>query len=231
MAVPLSMQHWNGDQIAAIDTETTGTDAEMHELIQIAIVPLDSEFKPRQGILPFNIYLRPDYPELADKEAMSINKIAFSELARRGFDREKAKDLLFRWYEQLNLPMKKYGQRRCTLIPLGQNYVFDYSFIIKWLGNEMYYSIFSPFYRDTMRTALILNDLYGYRAEKIPFPKVNLKYLASQLKVETYPSHDALQDCLATAAVYRRMVRLGLPIGMGKGLQLEETGSDVAGTG
>jgi DNA polymerase III epsilon subunit-like protein len=42
---------------------------------------------------------------------------------------------------------------------------------------------------------------------EIPFPKVNLQYLCSQLKVERDRSHEAMQDCVATAEVYRKMLR------------------------
>ena len=37
--------HLNGNLMAAVDLETTGTQPGYHEIIQIAVVPLDSEFQ------------------------------------------------------------------------------------------------------------------------------------------------------------------------------------------
>ena len=56
------MKHWNGHQLCAIDTETTGLEAGYHEIVEIAIIPLDSEIKPRTDVLPFNIFIKPDFP-------------------------------------------------------------------------------------------------------------------------------------------------------------------------
>ena len=130
-----SMQHWNGDQLCAIDTETTGLIAGYHEVIQLCILPLDSNIKPRKDVMPFYIELIPDYPERASEEALRVNKINLSELALRGHDREKAKDLLDEWVDKLGLPCTKY-QNRKRLIPLGQNYAFDRGHIAEWLGQS-----------------------------------------------------------------------------------------------
>ena len=79
-----------------------------------------------------------------------------------------------------------------------------------WLGPDEYNEFFDYHYRDTMVAALFLNDRAGMHVDKIPYPKVNLRYLASQEKIPYDRKHDALADCMVTAQVYKRMVSSGL---------------------
>ena len=111
-----SMQHWNGDQMCVMDTETTGLDPNWHEMIQIALLPLDSNLNVRKDVLPFYIELIPEHPERADPEAMSVNKQKFTDIAIRGHDREAAKDLLVEWIKKLGLPCTKYGTDRKSVV-------------------------------------------------------------------------------------------------------------------
>ena len=52
-----SMQHWNGNQLCVVDVETTGLDLFWHEIIQLCILPLDSDINPRTDVSPFYINL------------------------------------------------------------------------------------------------------------------------------------------------------------------------------
>jgi len=207
--MPKCMQHWNGNQVCVIDTETTGLEPGWHDIVQVCILPLDSNFEPRQDVIPFYLNLKPDSPERADPEALKINGLKLAELAIKGIDTEKAKDLLDAWIEKLDLPYTKYGNRK-RIIPLGQNYSFDLGFMKAWLGVDRYGELFDYHYRDTMPAALYLNDRAAMHAESVPFPKVNLRYLASTLKIPYERKHDALEDCRVTAIVYKRMVEQGL---------------------
>jgi len=200
-----SMQHLNGDLLCAIDIETTGTDPSKHEIIQICILPLDSNIEPIKDLLPFYIEMKPDYLERIEPEAASVNRITMAKIALRGFDHMKASDMLEDWVNKINLPYTKYGTRK-RLVPLGQNYTFDRSFIMNWLGLSLYEELFDVRYRDTMTAALFLNDRSSFVSEPVPFPKVNLAYLANQLNVPHEHAHDALQDCLVVAQVYRKML-------------------------
>jgi len=204
-----AMIHWNGDQMCVIDTETTGLVAGWHEIIQICILPLDSNIKPRKDVMPFYIEMIPEYPERASPEAMTINKLDFAKIAQRGHDREKAKDLLEEWMNRLGLPYTTYGNRK-RVIPLGQNYAFDQAQIKSWLGEETYSEYFAHRYRDTLQTANYLNDRAGMHAEKVPFNKTTLSWLCNKLNIENLKAHDALADCMATAEVYRKLLMQGL---------------------
>lgn len=201
------MQHWNGSQMCSIDTETTGLKSHWHEIVQIAILPLDSNLEPRQDVLPFYINMIPNHPERIDRTAVKVNKLV--NMSKTGHDSEKAKDLLRDWISKLGLPCTKYGTPK-RLIPLGQNYTFDRGFIMAWLGLDEYNEFFSHTYADTMITATYLNDRAAMHGEKVPFSKINLAYLASTLKIPHERGHDALQDTIVTAKVYKRMLQEGV---------------------
>lgn len=205
-----SMQHWNGCQCCAIDCETGGLDPCFHEILQICILPLDSNFFPRKDVLPFYINMVPDFPERVEPAALKVNKLNLARLINEGIEKESAKDLLETWILKLGLPMNRGGFNRCKILPLGQNYAFDKSFISQWLGASLYNDWFHYHFRDTMSTALYQNDRAAMHAQSVPFPKVNLAYLCSQLKVPLDRGHDSLADCLATAEVYRRQISQGL---------------------
>ena len=205
----ISMQHWNGNQLCAIDTETTGLDSHHHEIVQICILPLDSNIEPRKDILPFYIKLIPWYPERADEGAMKKHKITLVDLMTNGFDKDKSIDLLVEWLEKLDLPYTPSGFRK-QIVPLGQNYSFDLRFIQAWIGINMYNEYFNYHYKDTMITAGYLNDRAAMHGEKVPYSKVNLQWLCSTHKIKTVRAHDALQDCVATAKVYKEMIKVGL---------------------
>lgn len=205
-----SMIHWNGNQLCAIDVETTGLDPFIHEIIQICILPLDSNCNVRKDTYPFYIEIIPEFPERRDAAAMSVHNRSLTTIMQRGHDKEKAKDLLVEWVDKLNLPLTKGGNYRCKIMPLWHNGKFDYCFILGWLGVELYGELFHGLDRDTMHTSLFLNDKAAAHAEDVPFKKNKLSWLANVLDVEDDPTHDALQDCVATAEVYKRMISQGL---------------------
>lgn len=200
-----SMVHWNGCQMCVIDTETTGLDPYIHEAIQVAIVALDSNLDPRPDVMPFYLELKPEHPERVDKKALSINKLNFGKIVRRGIDRINAVELLESWMKKLELPVSPSGRPK-TVIPLGHNYAFDKGFMIQWLGREQYDEFFHWHDRCSMRAAIYLNDLAAMQGEKPPFSKVNLAWLCKALDVPHGRAHDALQDCLATAQVYKKLL-------------------------
>jgi len=204
-----SMQHWNNNQLCVIDTETTGVDYFWHEIIQICILPLNSNIEVRKDVLPFYIFLQPDYPERIDPEAMKKNKIKLSDLRDQGFDRLKAVDMLEDWVKTLGIGFNKYGYP-AKITPLGHNYSFDMGFLNRWLGKSLYDEIFHYHHKDTMIAANWLNDAAAFKGEKVPFPKVNLQYLCNIFNVQSERAHDALSDCMSTAGVYRKMLNMGL---------------------
>jgi DNA polymerase III epsilon subunit-like protein len=192
-----------------MDTETTGLDPFTHEIVQLAIIPLDSNIEVRKDVMPFHIKMKPDFPNRIDPEAFKVSGHKLEDLMATGFDKDTAMTLLEDWIQKLGLPVTASGRPK-KIIPLGQNYAgFDKFFMIKWLGHLQYNEWFDYHLPDTMSVACYLNDRAAMRAEKVPFSKINLTYLASTLKIPHDRAHDALQDALMASRVYQRMLKMG----------------------
>ena len=214
------MIHLNGNIIVSIDVETTGFIPGHHDLIQIAVLVLDHDLKPDKRVAPFYMDIVPKRMGTIDKTALHISRIDLAQLVQRGMDPFDAADHFEDWFESLKKQTKRHppllpeGKK---LIPMAQNWVFDRGFVIDWLGDVSFNSFFHPWYRDTLPVAQFMNDVYSKKPEcmsmdyKVPFPKANLGYLCSQYKIKNEKAHDALQDVIATASVYRSMV-LGVPV-------------------
>jgi DNA polymerase III epsilon subunit-like protein len=194
------MQHLNGNLLAVVDVETTGLRPGYHDLIQIAVLPLDSTIKPLKTAMPFYLEMLPKRPENMDPEVTKVHRINLAELMQRAICPWKASELFESWFEKLGLPIGK------RLSPIAHNWPFDRSFILDWLGEKAFSDFFDARFRDTMSAALFMNDRADLHSEKVPYPKVKLQYLCSQLGVSTDRAHDALQDCISTAEVYKRMI-------------------------
>jgi DNA polymerase III epsilon subunit-like protein len=197
------MKHLNGHVICAIDCETTGLEPFFHDIIQIAILPLDFDLKPDGDILPFECKLKPRRPENIDAEAIKHQRNNINDVIVHGLDPDFAADLFTEWFEAL--PCRE-GKR---IMPLAHNWPFDCTFIEDWLGHEHYQYIFDGRFRDTMSVANFLNDVADFQVENYPFPKQGLQYLVRCLGIDFDPTqgHDAVYDAAKTAEVYRTMVQ------------------------
>jgi hypothetical protein len=193
------MIHLNGNICCAVDVETTGFIPGFHCIWQIAIVPLDCNYSP-QGVVPFYMDIRVKRPENIDKKAIKVCNVDFYKRQQRAIDPWTCADMFDTWFEKLKLPIYKKIQ------PLASNWVFDRAFIIDWLGPKTYEQLFHPYYRDTQVVALHRNDVMAHQGREIEFPKIGLSSLASRLGITNLKPHDALQDALTSAEVYKRLV-------------------------
>ena len=206
-----SMQNLNGDIFCAVDVETTGDMVGHHEMVQICLLPLDSNMEPIKEVLPFYVDIRPERPDCADRDAMRVNKLDMYKLTTQGLDKYAAASMLREWmYNKLQMPYNKGGYRRCKIVPVGHNYAgFDYGFVKAWLDEcgESYNELFSFHMRDTMIQAAFVNDRLAMRGRVVKFPKLGLKDLARVLGVEydLTRHHDALYDCSLTAQVFKKL--------------------------
>jgi len=180
------------------------------------VLILGPDLKPAQNIMPFSMELQPRRLDNIDLEALRIqgktlDKVVREKLcedrkrvvriATNGCDADRAADLFSDWFDQLKLaPFKK-------IMPVACNWAYDRPFMIDWLGAEGFHHYFHPQYRDVMSMALYENDVADWRSEPFEYPKCNLQYLCTTLGIERTRAHTALDDVVATAEVYRRLIK------------------------
>lgn len=205
------MKHLNGNLMCAIDIETSGLmppftgAARPHDMLQIAIVPVAANLTVSREFPLFHLKLQPKRPENVDAKADEVNRGMLRDAMLNGMEPWTAVERFEEWFTRLRLaPGKK-------IVVLGCNYAnFDKYFIMDWLGGPLNYNeFFRSDVRDVQTVACYINDTADHFSEMIPFPKWRLSYLASCLGVD-HPhatAHDAVQDCVTSIEVYRRLLR------------------------
>lgn len=199
------MIHFNENILAAVDVETTGFDCRYHEVVQVAILPLEpNSLDPHPTLRPFYQNIRPLHPEMAQPDAMRVNGLDLEELKLCPHPSEVV-DALVDWFSSLRLPVGK------RLIPLTHNSPFDIPFMQQLLGFGVYGDCFSYRGRDSMDLATGIKDSYEWKGLPAPFNQCGLKALCNHFGINIDNHHDALADCIATAKVYRELIRMEHP--------------------
>ena len=198
------MTQLQGNLMAAVDLETTGVRAGYHDIIQIAVLPLNADLRPLESVQPFYTTIKPKYPERASKAATYKHHLSVDDLVLNAPDADKVADLFVEWVERLQLPVGRY------LVPLAHNWPFESSFLKSWLGVEMCSSIFHAHARDSMGLAIAINDLAAFSGEITPFHSVSLNSMCKKLNIINVNPHDALSDCIAEAELYRTLLQMRL---------------------
>lgn len=202
----VGLANLNGDLIVAVDTETTGLKSGFHDIIEVAIVPLDAELVQMKKagerlVYAFDVLIKPKRPHNIDPDAMKVNGIRLDDLELHGRDPFRAAEQFDAWFQSLGLsPGKK-------LVPLAKNWAFDAGFIKDWLGLECFNAIFHHRVRELSAVINFWNDRAEFQGEKPPFPRQALGMVAATLEVPQERGHRALDDALVTAECYRRLMR------------------------
>ncbi len=176
--------------LAFIDTETTGTDPNVHEIIELAVIIARQVERPGRGpkidiIEEAEWKIKPKRIEKAEPEALRVN--GYNEVDWMfAIDREKA--------------MKEFAKKTESCIFVSHNLTFDYAFVSKAfeetvVDNRMHYGKL-----DTISIAFA--RLY----DAPQADRFSLKSLCTLLKVDNAKAHTALADTRALVEVYRKMM-------------------------
>lgn len=196
-----------GNLMCAVDVETTGLDWQRHDIWQIAVVPLDTNFEPWGN--PFYSNMRPHRIANIDSNALSGEKK--EQVILESKDHDFVRDLFIEWHERL---AEQLGFTQINrLIPIGHNFTFDYQFLSLWLGG-LYSGLFHAHQRDTMLLAANINDYYNMRGQDVAFKRLRLEDLCEHAGILNPNPHDALCDAIATAALYKYLMWYKLPEAM-----------------
>jgi DNA polymerase III epsilon subunit-like protein len=198
-----SLENLNGNVICAIDTETTGLSPGHHDIIEVAVVPLDANLDPMKDVIPFDTLIKPKRPQNVDPKAMAVNKIKLEDLEINGLDPWRAGDLFWEWFQKLQLaPGKK-------IVPLGKNWAFDAGFIKDWLQPQMFNDVFHHRVRELSAVINFFNDRAEFQqpGSKAPFPQQALGDVAARLELNfERQAHRAIDDALMCARVYKKLM-------------------------
>jgi DNA polymerase-3 subunit epsilon len=170
-----------------VDIETTGTDPEKHEIIELAYILVKQSGGGFEVIEEREFKIKPEHIENADPVALRIN----------GYDEGQ-------WIFASSLAdvMKLFSEKSRGAVFVAQNVTFDYSFIERALTktgmpNEMFYAKLDTI---SMAYAKLYKDP---RAEKF-----SLYRLAEYFGITNAKSHTALADTRTTFEVFKRLMSL-----------------------
>jgi len=187
----------NDNVLAAVDTETTGRDSAYNEVCQLAIVLLDCHLNP---VDQFYTNIRPEYPQRMHPEAVATHGLTV-ELLETEPSRHEVIDSLWEWFQNLHLAPGK------RLIPLCHNSQFDIPFMQSMLGQEQFYEIFGYPTRDTQATIVARMDAAAFQGQSCIFKRAGLGHACEVMGIDLDDAHDALADALATARLYKALMK------------------------
>ena len=174
-------------KIVVLDTETTGLDLTIHEIIQIGFIVLEVDESNKYKILTEKeIKIRPEHLESASMEALKIN----------GFT-------VYEWKD--SLPFQEYAIYIKEMIEhadllLGQNLLFDLKFIKQSYSNLNLEVPKFPPYIDTKNMAEPLVK------QKI-LESTSMDKMAKHYKISfTGRAHTALADCERTLKIWEKLL-------------------------
>lgn len=192
------MKHLNGNILCVIDTETTGTNPEEHDIWDICVIPINDNLDIDKRYRPFQAMMKP-WSQFAPGALMNAH-ITKAEVFNTGHDPFKVADAFDEWVAKLNLPQGK------QIIPLAHNWPFDREFMCKWLGRKTFQYHFSGDYRCTYTLASFHNDRRFAMKEPYEYSRRSLGALAQRLGLDISGSHRASADCLLCLEVYKKLL-------------------------
>lgn len=177
------------------DTETTGLDPKMNDVIQLAyLIEIDGEIKEKG-----NLFCQPFSYDNISKEALEINKRTVDEI--KTFPNPQVT------YKQLQSVLSKYINRynkNDKFIPVGYNVRFDIDMLQEFFikNNDKYFGAFFDYhFIDPMPIINLLNHQN----------KINIKNAKLITACETFGislnAHDALSDIEATKKVLEKIIK------------------------
>ena len=177
--------------LAFIDTETTGTNPERHEIIELAViiarqVPREGRGPKLEIIEECEWKIKPEHLDIAEEEALRVN--GYNEV-----------DWMFA--TDLKSAMEQFAKKTQSCTFVSHNLTFDHAFVQRAFDKTGVDSLMHYAKLDTISIAFA--RLYDAPAAD----KFSLRALCELLKVENSKAHTALADTRALVDCYRKMMQ------------------------
>ncbi len=171
----------------AIDVETTGLDPDVHEPVELAIVPLDIPTRTIFTEKAFHTRIAATRPGLSDPQAIAVNGLDIS----IGRTVHEVSSLLDSWRARTGIDI---------ITPVGHNLPFDIPFAKKITPH------FTNACLDTMSLALFANSVAGLHCRRAVFGGLSLASVAATLGVTMKRHHSAMSDAVTAAEILFKMI-------------------------
>ncbi len=191
----------NNQVIICLDTETTGLDPKIHEVIEIYAVALDPASLTAVTGGVFHSLIRPSDFTSIDEKAMQVNGISLEELKTSPKQKYVWKKFAS-WVKEHNKGKSK--TEYTAPIVAGKNVAFDLGFI-KEAANK--YLQGTTLFRE--RPVLELeNFLYLWFENDSSWESYGLDSCRKAFGIESKGSHRAAKDVIDTVRIFRAFFRL-----------------------
>ena len=170
--------------LAFVDIETTGLNAQEHEILEIGCVLTDSELKILDE---FEMKIKPEHMERADPVALKVN-------------RYQAKD----WQEALPLEeaLKIFSKKVEGCIMVGQNVAFYSGFLE---ANLARFGLLNTMHYHKLDTISIA---WAKLHQQPDIDHFSLREMCQYFGIENREPHQALSDARATFELYKKLMSL-----------------------
>lgn len=205
------MKHINDNRLCTIAFRTTGPVPFLHDLVDLAVVPLAGLALDR-STLPFNMHIQPQRVHMIG-ESIPKKRLAEYLSARPPHEVE---GLFERWYGRLGIPVRK------RLIPIGYNLHQLYAFLVDLFSfspeGENFVDDFFDFSQARSLETIThsWNDLAWSNKEPYPFQKHQATYAAFRLGYLYDQHRPPLAEALMYREIWERVVntplRMGIPL-------------------
>jgi DNA polymerase III subunit epsilon len=173
--------------LAFIDVETTGTDPNVHEIIEIAAIIVRLKDDTLTITDQIDLKVQPKHIESADPVALRVN----------GYNEA---DWLFA--VSLEEAMKSFAQKVEGAVFVAHNVIFDHAFVSAafertGVENTMHYHKL-----DTISMA------FGVLHNSDDMSKLSLRALCQHFEIENKDAHSAYADAYATYELFKKLLKL-----------------------
>jgi DNA polymerase III epsilon subunit-like protein len=192
----------NKFKMCVIDTETTGLSFLENDILEISALPLMDDFEIDGSVEPFQVLINDPSIDLKSKSARKarrVNKISIEEIEEKGVTKIEAAAMFRGWISSFK------GKK---IQPIAQNWPFDKAMLQVLMGQDIMDNVIHYHFKDTQAVAEFINDYHYFMYGEVFFPRTSLYELSKKLEIDHKPTHRALDDCIATAKVYKSLIHL-----------------------
>jgi len=176
--------------LLVLDVETTGSDPQLHEVVEIGAVLLEAD--SLEPVQQFRSFVRPEQFQNADPRALSIHGLSAEKLKTA----PSAQEVVSRFVDEFGL----------DYIFCGWNIAFDTQFLRSLFRKVEKKALFDAidYHKVDLWSLLELAWVSGLYPQE---PK-SLADVCQTLHIERSALHNALQDALIAAEVARATIRM-----------------------